>query len=352
MLSLLASAALLAHEPDGIGFIGLVPKEEDWTYATAANASKVYQLEAVDPGFDWNELVISWNVDGPEGVAFEAKAKVLADDTSSGMFSFGRWALGKGVRRESIKDQNNEWGKMDTDTLILKKLARKVPLQLILTLPSKDVRARVKFLGMTFRDSSTQPATEEPNKEAWGKTIEVPQRSQMSYEGGNVWCSPTSVSMLLSHWANQLNRPDLDRDVPIVAENVMDPNWPGTGNWPFNMAYAGSFEGIRAYVARFGGIPEIEDWIAEGIPVATSVSSAMLKGAPEKKPNDGHLVIVVGFTLEGDPIFNDPGRSKEVRQIYKRSDFERAWKVSGNTVYLLYPESMKPPKNRLGHWAD
>jgi hypothetical protein len=27
-----------------------------------------------------------------------------------------------------------------------------------------------------------------------------------------------------------------------------------------------------------------------------------------------------------------------------------AWKTSKNTVYLVYPESAKIPKNRLGHW--
>jgi hypothetical protein len=158
--------------------------------------------------------------------------------------------------------------------------------------------------------------------------------------------------MMLWHWANQMKQPDLDRDVPIVAENVMDPNWPGTGNWPFNTAYAGSLPGIKAYVTRLASVSEIEDWTDAGIPVVTSVSSAMLKGKPAKEPNDGHIVIVVGFTETGDPVFNDPGRSKEIRQVYRRADFERAWASSGNTVYLIYPERLKTPANRLAHWAD
>ena len=352
MLSTLILSALLysPHEPDGIAFVQLPPAK---TASIAIGENTITQTQewTVQPGFEWNEAVVSWNLAPGAGVALRMDAR-LADATGeSGLYNLGFWSIESKGRRESTKDQSDDWARVDTDTLVLKRSAR--DLKIIATLTSLRSRPLVfpKFLGVSFRNTTVTAPTEEPNRAAWGRTIEVPQRSQMSYEGGIVWCSPTCVSMLLWHWAKVLNRPELNKDVPEVAANVNDPNWPGTGNWPFNTAYAGSFPGMRAYVARFGGVREIEDWIAAGIPVATSVSSALLKGKPKER-NDGHLVVVVGFTKDGDPVFNDPGRSKEIRQIYKREHFEAAWKTSGNTVYLIYPESMKPPANRLKHWAD
>jgi len=352
MLSPLIFAALLSnpHEPDGIGFLALPPART----ASIQLSEKLITLTqewTAEPGFDWNEAVVSWNLAPGPSVTLRIDAKAGSADGESGLYNLGYWTLEAGGRRESTKDQSDDWGKVDTDTLVLKKPARTLKLIVTTTSPRSDPLLTPKFLGVSFRNRAVTSPSEEPNKAAWGKTIEAPQRSQMSYEGGNVWCSPTCVSMLLSHWATVLRRPELNKDVPEVAANVNDPNWPGTGNWPFNTAYAGSFPGIRAYVARFGSVREIEDWIVAGIPVATSVSSALLKGKPKKEPNDGHLVVVVGFTKDGDPVFNDPGRSTEIRQIYKREHFEAAWKSSGNTVYLIYPEIMNAPTNRLKHWA-
>ena len=172
----------------------------------------------------------------------------------------------------------------------------------------------------------------------------------MSYPGGNVLCSPTVVSMLLAFWAKELRHPELDRDVPEVQQGVFDPNWPGTGNWPFNTAFAGTVPGMRAYVARLTDISELEAWIASGKPVATSVSYDLLRGKGKKGASDGHLVVLVGFDEHGDPVFNDPGRSTEVRQTYKRADFDAAWATSGRTVYLIYPKFGLVPEDPFGHW--
>jgi hypothetical protein len=154
--------------------------------------------------------------------------------------------------------------------------------------------------------------------------------------------------MLLAYWARQLDQPTLDRDVPEVAAGVHDPNWPGTGNWPFNTAYAGSLPGLRSYVARLAGLNELEAWIAAGIPVATSVDYAVLKDSD--KTGDGHLVVCVGFTAEGDVVLNDPGRRVEVRRVVARDKFARAWKGSQNTVYIAHPVGHPAPPDPNHHW--
>jgi hypothetical protein len=170
----------------------------------------------------------------------------------------------------------------------------------------------------------------------------------MSYPNGKVLCSPTTVSMLLTFWSQQLKRPDLDHDVPDVVAGVYDSNWHGTGNWPFNMAYAGSYPGLRAYVTRLTDVSELEDWIAQGIPVGLSLCYDRLRG---KGPGpNGHLVVCVGFTTNGDVVVNDPGTTLHVRKTFPRKNLIYAWSYSRNTVYLVYPEDAEVPKDRFGHW--
>ena len=159
--------------------------------------------------------------------------------------------------------------------------------------------------------------------------------------------------MILAHWAGVLRRPELDVPVPEVARAVYDRNWPGTGNWPFNTAFAGQFEGLRAYVTRLADLREIEDWVAAGVPVAASVSFDLLNGKAADLGN-GHLVVVVGFTETGDMVVNDPWPDPKgvnsVRKTYPRQAFLRAWARSRHTVYLIHPQTVRPPSPRLGHW--
>ena len=159
--------------------------------------------------------------------------------------------------------------------------------------------------------------------------------------------------MVLAYWSATLHRPELDRPVPEVAAGVNDPVYGGTGNWPFNTAYAGKFPGIRAYVTRLDDVAELEQWLAAGIPVILSVSSYLTNDRHDG-PDNGHLIVCVGFTDAGDMVVNDPGvsikRGERVRRIYPRERVINAWKKSRNTVYLLYPETAEIPYDRHGHW--
>ena len=111
----------------------------------------------------------------------------------------------------------------------------------------------LKYIGVSLLNTSVSTLETAAATESGPEMIlPVPTRSQLDYAGGGAWCSPTSVSMVLSYWSMQLGRSDLNRDVPEVAAAVYDPGWPGTGNWSFNTAYAGSFPGMRAYVTRLG----------------------------------------------------------------------------------------------------
>jgi len=141
--------------------------------------------------------------------------------------------------------------------------------------------------------------------------------------------------------------------VPKVAAGVYDEDFAGTGNWPFNTAFAGGFPGMRSYVTRFDDLAEVEDWIAAGIPVILSARWDWLQpGRP--LDSDGHLIVCIGFTETGDVVINDPAtrleKGESVRRIYRRADVVRSWTKSHNTVYLVYPENEKLPRNLYGHW--
>jgi hypothetical protein len=295
----------------------------------------------------WDELIASWNFRAEPTAAIEVEAKALYSNRETKWFHLGKWSLDPvNFPRESVRSQKDADGDVDTDTLKLK--TPTTALQLRLTLRGASGVEALKFLGLSFRDSRAAAAPLESDKSAWGKSLFVPERSQTVYpEGINEWCSPTSTSMILALWAARFSRPELDYEVPAVARKVHDPNWPGTGNWPFNTAFAGSHAGIRAYVTRFSDVTELEDWIKVGVPVAISVKNGWLKGRAES--GNGHLVVCLGFDEHGDVIFNDPGRS-QVRQTYARANVIKAWAASGNTVYLIYPEKHAVPKDRFGHW--
>ena len=249
--------------------------------------------------------------------------------------------------RASVRQQNDDDGDVDTDTLLLKQPVRKAQIRLTFGGDGKQ-KPKLKFLSLSVLDTHAQPTELSPNRAAWGKTIEVPERSQMAYENGGVICSPTTVSMMLAFWSRQLKQPGLDHDVPEVVKSVFDPKWGGTGNWVFNTAYAGSLHGLRACTLRLSDVSELEDFIARGIPVGLSLCYNRLRG--KSREPSGHLVVCVGFTKAGDVVINDPGTSRQVRKTFPRANLIDAWAYSKNAVYLIYPENAKLPKDRFGRW--
>lgn len=282
----------------------------------------------IRPNSPWTELVASWNAELSPGAALQVEA-VLPDGRR---FVLGVWAEPDHPLRGSVNGQKVGGDAVLSDTLVLSGPANDVELWF----GAVGGEVRLDLAAASFVDTRTPPAPREALAEAWGATLDVPLRAQMSYPNGGVLCSPTSVSMVLAYWAAVLGRAELDRDVPMVERAVYDPGLPGCGNWPFNTAFAGSLPGLRGLVFRAPDLRTVEELVVQGLPVVTSVAYDYLLGKSERSGEDGHLVVVVGFTDSGDPVFNDPGRSA-VRLVYPRGDFLRAWKESEHTCYLIWP---------------
>ena len=326
-----------------------------FTAAPSSNLNEAVLLsQVIKAPMAWNELVVSWNAESPPEAWLKVEARGIFPDHETKFYTLGFWSRVSAAHpRSSVRGQKDADGTVNDDTLVLTRPGADAQLRLTLGGPGAASRPQLKFLGLSFLDNRFVPAPLPPRREVWGTIIPTPERSQHSYEQGEGWCSPTSLSMVLTRWGEVLHRPELSLDVPEVAAGVHDPGLGGTGNWPFNTAFAGSFPGLRAYVTRFSDLSEVEDWIAAGIPVILSAHWDLL--APGRKPTGhGHLVVCIGFTENGDAVINDPAtnlqKGQQVRHIYARENVIKAWKKSGNTVYLVYPETARLPADRFGHW--
>ena len=362
-----SSASLSALEP-GVSSPPSVPIRSyfiaiddlgSWTRSAGEKESETALTSPlINAPLSWNELVVSWNAQLPPGAYLRVEARACYDEAAgrnaTKFYTLGHWSMD--AARHSVNGQTDAEGDVKTDTLVLKRRGAQLQIRLTVGQSDKSVEAdaanAVRFIGLSLVDNTI--ATGEAvssvltaaKPAAWGKTIAVPERFQGDFreQGGAVWCSPTTLSMILEYWSETLARPELDMTVPAVAGAVHDPQWPGTGNWPFNTAFAGSFPGMRAYVTRLRDLSEVEAWIAAGVPVALSVEYGLLKGQGNK--DSGHLVLCNGFTATGDVVIADPGRrplAGERYRVFPRRDVAAAWASSQNTVYLVYPESMQPP---------
>jgi hypothetical protein len=305
----------------------------------------------------FDTLVPSWNASTPAGTWMELEVRVRSGGNWSRWFNMGVWAKGTtDIKRHSVNGQS--WGKwaVYTDTLQSSgpvfANAYQYRLKLMASKPtlSPTVRKVSAVASDSYRhgDSLGVPALEQ----AWGINLSVPARSQMVYEGGGeVWCSPTSLSMVMAYWSNETGRKRWNQTVPTVVRGTYDHVYQGWGNWPFNTAYVSAY-GLEGTVSRFGQIEQVERWIDVGVPVIASIawdnrlSSKQLTGAPLTW-SDGHLLVIRGFTSSGDVIVNDPAASSDsgVPRVYDRDEFSRAWLEtgSGGVVYLVHPRGWRMP---------
>ncbi|GHG08171.1 peptidase C39 [Deinococcus piscis] len=279
------------------------------------------------PVAPFDELVPSWNVQTPSGYAV-LKVRVRLASGWTDWYSFGRWS--RSDDRYSLKAQKDAHGEVLTDTLRLKGKATAV--QYHLSLIGEGTRARLVALNTTDRAQRAKSGVQAGNPALWNRVINVPQRSQMLYpDGGEVWCSPTSVSMILAHLGT-------DVTVPAAAKGTYDRVYEGTGNWAFNAAYAGEL-GYSAYITRLPSLAAAEEFIARGQPLAVSLGwgRGELSGAPLPS-STGHLMVLVGFDAQGNPVLNDPAAPSNagVRRTYPRAQFERLWLGhSGGLSYVI-----------------
>ena len=300
----------------------------------------------------FSSAIASWNVSTAAGGWIAVQMRTRVGTRWTRWYDMGHWsATLDGGHRHSIAHQSDEDGAVDTDTLNLKRPANALQLRAQLHPASNGRLPRLELLAVATNLSApaavNSSATSSNTRDAaWGIDLDVPELTQRlgseggAYGGGgDSWCSPASIAMVMNYWARRLHRPEWMTDVEAAAKGTYDPVYDGCGNWPFNVAFA-SERGLRGWIQRFTALSDIERLIARGIPVIASIRVAPheLDGSPYEK-TDGHLLVVRGFTSSGDVVCNDPyGEPGAIRRVYRRDQFDHVWqRGSHGAVYVIAP---------------
>lgn len=321
------------------------------------------------PEFALTEIIASWQASTPGDAWIETELSVRMGARWSPWFSMGKWAFGTdGVVRTSVPGQNNAFGYISVDTWFPHSGDSASAYRLRQRLHgSADARPKVRQVAAVAFDP--QRPTYEPSRTTMSRTVslDVPQYSQETHRGeypkfgggGEAWCSPTSTEMIVEYWDEGPTEKDLkslppddafdrhgrkDGAVDWAAIHTYDKSYDGTGNWPFNTAYASHY-GLDASVRQYDSLVPLEDWVRRGVPAVVSIAwnntarneHLHLDGA-DIDSTGGHLIVVRGFTADGDVIANDPASptNAAVRHVYKREQFEFLWQhASAGVVYLI-----------------
>jgi hypothetical protein len=331
-------------------------------------------------GFPFNELVSSWNATTPTGTWIQVEVQPQMDDLHwAKWYILGRWSSSdSSFHRTSVGGQGDADGFVAIDTLFAKDhpaIAYRLRATLYRKVTASDGPSltRLSAIAMNLTNQKMTFPSRTTMTEATAVDLGVPPYSQEIHHGdfpqydngGEAWCSPTSTAMVVSYWSqvtnvnydptpseyqwvlDGLNDPNHnDPWVDYTARAVYDYHYNGAGNWPFNTAYAAS-RGLVGDVTALHDLAEAEIFIRDyHIPLVASVAWNSNKLTGGIKSTNGHLLVIGGFTGDGNVIAYDPASVDDasVRHIYDREQFERAWiPASGGIVYLIRPVGWPTP---------
>ena len=327
------------------------------------------------PGFAFDELIPSWDATTPGDSWVQVDVRGRSETGRlSKWYSMANWAEGdRRFHRTSLGPQKDGLAEVDVDTLKTLYSVGFTAWQTRVTLLRRSgtpAAPTVDSIGaMTSRLPEVDRVRTSSPGVASGLRLRLPRYSQMIHEGdypqydggGEAWCSPTSVSMVLGG----LDRLPTAREYSWVPAGHPDPwvdhaarshydyAYEGAGNWSFSAAYAAT-HADSAFVTRLRNLREAERFIKAGIPLVASVrfGPGELAGAPISSTN-GHLLVIVGFTRSGDVVVNDPAGkdARDVVHVYRRSQFENAWiPRSGGLVYVVRDHDTPLPATRTDNW--
>jgi hypothetical protein len=362
------SGGAVTLAPTGLGSFTYTDPFADYS-GDGADGSGPYQSGTwtgpdTSLSFGFNELVASWNATTPNGtwIQVEMQPKML-DGHWAKWYILGRWSSSDSdFHRTSVGGQGDADGFVSIDTFFAKDHPA-VAYRLKATLfrrAGSTATPTLTRLNAVAMNLSNQKMTF-PSKRTITNEVDLhlPTYSQEIHHGdfpqydngGEAWCSPTSTSMVVRYWGlayqpmpteyqwvtDVLGPLHPDPWVDYTARAVYDYHYNGAGNWPFNAAYAAS-RGLVADVTALHNLGEAEPYINAGVPLVASVAWESNKLDGGIKSTNGHLMVIGGFTANGNVIAYDPASDTDalVRHVYDREQFERAWiPASGGIVYVI-----------------
>ena len=318
--------------------------------------------------FAIDELIASWTALTPPGTWVEIESQLRGSGRETKWYRLAIWASGDSdIHRTTVRSQDDGDAGVSVDTVVRAKSAP--PLdghRLRATLYRRQGSAASPRV--TAASAMVSRAARYTIPSPWsGQAVElpVPTLSQETHTGhypeydggGEAWCSPTSLAMVLRFFGTGPGPADLaqfpgaghvDGNVDHAARFTYDWSYSGAGNWPFNTAHAAAY-GLDGFVTRLRSLVEAQRFIEAGVPLIASVKGE-LSGFLFGKTN-GHLLVIRGFAANGDVVTNDPAvlLNAGARKVYPRAGFEKVWlEGSGGVVYVIRPPGMPLPANGTG----
>lgn len=352
--------------------VGLVDGRPAVTLSGATTTGS-WTSAAYNPHVPIAKLVSSWQATTPADSWIETDLSVEVNGQWSNWYDMGQWALDSNAKeRTSVSNQADANGSISQDTYYDNTTAG-TQYRLKETFHGNTTGAQpaVWQVAATASNPTTVNETASQTTMAHSVNLPVPGYSQYVHDGeypqfdggGEAWCSPTSVAMVLQYWGKSPTGAQVaslpadpvfdanhrvDGTVDYAAYHIFDysPDQLNTGDWPFNMAYAASY-GLDTSVRQYDSLRGVEQWIKQGVPVVVSIAWNNTDGNPDNDltgasiaSTTGHLLVVRGFTANGDVIVNDPASPSDttVEHVYNRAQFERDWlNHSDGTVYVVKP---------------
>ncbi|MBI4061034.1 MAG: C39 family peptidase [Elusimicrobia bacterium] len=318
----------------GARAVGLerAPLEEGLFRTKAATAT--LESRDLESPFGFDDLVGSLTADVPAGGAVELGVKVRLESGWTEWFSLGTLdSEGWTSPAEARGADGEPDAAVDVDTLKLRGKASAFRYRVRFKAGRKAVRLRSVAIAVSDDEAPSAPPAFSAGP--WVRDLGLSPRSQGDAQAKyrHDICSPTSLAMVLEYWGR-------GKGLEQVALAVRDRGSQLFGNWPANVAYAGSL-GLEGHVARLESLADAEAEVAQGRPVIVSVTFAEgeLPNAPINKTR-GHVMVIGGFTPAGDVIAYDPaGKGKgQVRRVYPRAAFHKVWRVrKRGLAYVLGP---------------
>jgi hypothetical protein len=270
------------------------------------------------------EAIVSWNARELEG-ALELRVNARDGRTSAWL----PYVAFDGERRASL-DGGDTFVRLETDVLrsdvdlVAVGVRSRGPLD-ALFLSTPDYGASSSIVALPALELAVPPASQ----------YHAARPSERN------WCAPASLAMLLAYRGYPL-------DLPIVAREVFDARYGGTGNWAFNAAFAARL-GFRAAALHLRDLAHAHAFLADDIPLALSISwqPGELAGAPLER-SDGHVVVLRGIDENGDALVNDPAHPIAA-VVYPRGAFERAWLGHGGIAIAVAPAPLGDTLVRLAN---
>jgi hypothetical protein len=309
-----------------------------------------YVSEPQRPGFGFQDILPSWNIALDERTQGYRIHLRVADEAGrwSPWFYFGSAGTMLDPKPARRVMRSAGWGEVDVDHLRLSKPA--AAYQYRVSLENRRSRGQAPALlrfsvcasdrgGDEARWKAAE-AAKPPLGDDWLTTLPVPYRSQRwiadRRTAGSI-CCPTCIAMVLE--GSGVSLPTLQ-----VAGEAFDAENGIYGNWP-RAAQLVVKHGLESYVTRFRRDEDVKRMIARGLPVVASIRAR--KGELTRARYDrtaGHLILIRGFTRDGDYIVNDPyseGPEGE-ESVYPREDIRRVWFDKGGAgIVILNPRPRK-----------